>query len=77
MNGPTTGSDLSIHRGGGMSNNSGAIFYLRKMAERCRSAAEESSSDKEALYLVELAESCEERLAERERAETILATEEG
>jgi hypothetical protein len=46
------------------------------MAERCRSAAEESRSDKEALYLVELAESCEERLAERERAETILATEE-
>jgi|HubBroStandDraft_1064217.scaffolds.fasta_scaffold270174_2 hypothetical protein len=76
MTGPTTGSDLSIHRGGGMSNNSGAILYLRKMAERCRRAAEESRSGEEAQYLVELAESCEERLAERERAETILATEE-
>jgi hypothetical protein len=59
-----------------MSNNSGAILYLRKMAERCRRAAEESLSDKEAQYLIELAESCEERLAERERAETILAMQE-
>jgi hypothetical protein len=58
-----------------MSNNSGTIFYLRKMAERCRRAAEESRSDKEAQYLVELAQGCEERLAERERAETILASQ--
>jgi len=58
-----------------MSNNSGTIRYLRQMAERCRRAAEESSGE-EALYLVELAESCEQRLAERERTETILATEE-
>jgi hypothetical protein len=59
-----------------MSNNSGTILYLRKMAERCRRAAEESRSDEEAQYLVELAASCEERLADRERTETILASEE-
>jgi hypothetical protein len=59
-----------------MSNNSGTISYLRKMAERCRRAAEESRSDEEAQHLLELAESCEERVAERERAETILASEE-
>lgn len=59
-----------------MSNNSGTISYLRKMAERCRRAAEESRSGEEADYLVELAQSCEQRLAERERTETILATEE-
>jgi aspartate/glutamate racemase len=59
-----------------MSNNSGTISYLRKMAERCRRAAEESRSDEEAQYLVEIAQSCEERLAERQRAEMILASEE-
>ena len=59
-----------------MSNNSGTISYLRKMAERCRRAAEESRSDEEAHHLVELAESCEQRLADRERTEIILASEE-
>jgi hypothetical protein len=76
MTGPTMARDLSVHRGGGMSNNAGAILYLRKMADRCRRAAEESRSGEEAQYLVELAQSCEERLAEREHAETILAMEE-
>jgi hypothetical protein len=58
-----------------MSNNSGSISYLRKMAERCRRAAEESRSGDEAHSLVELAESCEQRLAAREMTETILASE--
>lgn len=59
-----------------MTNNSGTISYLRKMADRCRQAAEESRDGEEARYLVEIAESCERRLVERERAETILASEE-
>jgi hypothetical protein len=56
-----------------MSNISGTILYLRKMAERCRRAAEESRSDEEAQVLVDLAVSCEERVAEREKAELMLA----
>ena len=62
--------------GGRMSNNSGTISYLRKMAERCRRAAEESRSGEEAQSLVALARSCEQRLVDRQRTETILASEE-
>lgn len=58
-----------------MSNNSGSITSLRKMAERCREAAEASASGEEARALFELALSCEQILAERERAETIVASE--
>ena len=58
-----------------MAGTSGSITYLRHMAERCRRAAEGQDSN-EARYLMEIAESCEERLAEQERAAEIVASEE-
>ncbi|HWI27223.1 MAG TPA: hypothetical protein VN668_09660 [Stellaceae bacterium] len=57
-----------------MIGRSGSIVYLRQMAERCRRAAEETSGS-EAAELVELAERCEERLAEHEHASEVLAEE--
>jgi hypothetical protein len=59
-----------------MTDQSGSIAHLRRMAERCRSAAKEKSGA-EARELVELARQCEERLAERERANELVASEEG
>ena len=58
-----------------MIDHSGSVTYLRRMAELCRRAAAEKSGA-EAEELVELAERCEERLAERVRAGEILADEE-
>ena len=58
-----------------MAGTSGSIAYLRHMAERCRRAAEDRHGD-DARYLVEIAESCEERLAEQERAAEMVASEE-
>jgi len=53
----------------------GSIAYLRQMAARCRRAAQETSGA-QARELVDLAERCEERLAERERASDLVASEE-
>jgi len=50
-----------------MLDHPGSVGYLRKMAERCRSAARELGGD-EARELLELAQRCEERLSERARA---------
>lgn len=58
-----------------MIDRPGSIAYLRSMAERCRRAAQELGGD-EARDLVDLAERCEERLAERERADDLVASEE-
>ncbi len=58
-----------------MIDRPGSMVYLRRMAERCRRAAEELSGD-EARDLVDLAERCEERLAERARASELVASEE-
>jgi len=58
-----------------MAGNSGSIAYLRHMAERCRQAAEGRQGE-DARYLVEIAESCEERIAEQERAAEMVASEE-
>ena len=58
-----------------MAGTSGSMAYLRQMAERCRRAAEGQDGN-EARYLTEIAESCEERLAEQERAAEIVASEE-
>jgi hypothetical protein len=58
-----------------MTGTFGTNFYLRKMAERFRRAAQERSGE-DALYLMALAEGCERRLAERERAAALVASEE-
>jgi hypothetical protein len=58
-----------------MAGTSGSIAYLRQMAERCRRAAEDQRGE-DAQYLVEIAEGCEERLAEQERAAEVVASEE-
>jgi hypothetical protein len=58
-----------------MAGTSGSIAYLRHMAERCRRAAEDRQGE-DARYLVEIAERCEERLAEQERAAEMVASEE-
>ncbi len=58
-----------------MIDRPGSIAYLRSMAERCRHAAQELGGE-EARDLVDLAERCEERLAERERADDLVASEE-
>jgi hypothetical protein len=58
-----------------MIDRPGSVAYLRRMAERCRRAAEELSGD-EARDLVDIAERCEERLAERSRASELVASEE-
>jgi hypothetical protein len=64
------------HRGGeAMTDRSGSVAYLRRMAERCRRAAAEMEGT-EARELVELARRCEDRIAERERADEMLAAEE-
>jgi len=57
-----------------MNDRPGSIVYLRKMAERCRRAAQELSGD-EARDLVDIAERCEERLAERQRIAELVASE--
>ena len=57
-----------------MSDHPGTISYLRNMAERCRSAARECRGE-EARYLAALADDCEQRLAERERAAEMVASE--
>ena len=56
-----------------MNDRPGSIVYLRKMAERCRRAAQELSGD-EARDLVDIAERCEERLAERQRIAELVAS---
>lgn len=58
-----------------MAGTSGSIAYLRQMAERCRRAAEDRRGE-EAHYLMEIAQSCEERLAEQEHAAEMIASEE-
>jgi hypothetical protein len=58
-----------------MAGTSGSIAYLRHMAERCRRAAEGQPGD-DAHHLLKIAESCEERLAEQERAAEMVASEE-
>lgn len=55
-------------------DHSGSITYLRRMAQRCRRAASEMSGE-EAQELVDLAQRCEARLAERTRAAEVLADE--
>ena len=50
-------------------------FGAAHMAERCRRAAESQRGD-EARYLMEIAQGCEERLAEQERAAEMVASEE-
>jgi hypothetical protein len=60
--------------GKAVSDCSGTIAYLRKMAERCRRAAQECRGD-EALYLAALANDCEQRLAERVKVAEIVASE--
>jgi hypothetical protein len=59
-----------------MIDRPGSIVYLRRMAERCRRAAQELGGD-EARYLVDIAERCEERLAEREWVSELVASEVG
>jgi hypothetical protein len=63
------------HGGKVMIDHPGSIAYLRQMAERCRRAAEEKSGA-QAEELLELAERCEERLAEHARTSEVLAEEE-
>lgn len=58
-----------------MIDRPGSIVYLRRMAERCRLAARDLEGE-EARDLVDLAERCEERLAERERIDELVASEE-
>jgi len=58
-----------------MIDRPGSVAYLRTMAERCRRAAQELGGDA-ARDLVDLAERCEERLAERERVSELVASEE-
>ncbi|MGO8917934.1 MAG: hypothetical protein ACLQJR_18690 [Stellaceae bacterium] len=58
-----------------MIDRPGSIAYLRRMAERCRSAAKELSGE-EARDLVDLAQRCEERLADRARVSELVASEE-
>lgn len=58
-----------------MIDRPGSIAYLRRMAERCRRAADELGGD-EALELVDIARRCEERLAEQKRASELVASEE-
>jgi hypothetical protein len=58
-----------------MMDHSGSVAYLRRMAERCRRAAEDKRGE-EARELLELAERCEARLAERAWASEVLAEEE-
>jgi len=58
-----------------MIDRPGSIVYLRRMAERCRRAAQELSGE-EARDLVDLAERCEERLAESARVGELVASEE-
>jgi hypothetical protein len=57
-----------------MIDRPGSVAYLRSMAERCRYAAQELSGD-EARELVEIAQRCEARLAERERVSELVASE--
>jgi hypothetical protein len=57
-----------------MTDHSGSMAYLRQMAERCRRAAGEKRGV-EARELLDLAERCEERLAERVWASEVLAEE--
>jgi hypothetical protein len=58
-----------------MIDHPGSVAYLRRMAERCRSAAEEKSGA-QAEELLEMAERCEERLAQYARTSEVLADEE-
>lgn len=58
-----------------MIDRPGSIAHLRRMAERCRRAAQEAGGA-EALELVALALRCEERLAAQERAGELVASEE-
>lgn len=58
-----------------MIDRPGSIVYLRRMAERCRRAAAELTGEA-AHDLVDLAERCEERLAERQHASELVASEE-
>jgi hypothetical protein len=58
-----------------MAGTSGSIAYLRYMAERCRRAAEDQQGEA-ARNLMEIAASCEERLAEHEHAAEMVASEE-
>lgn len=57
-----------------MSDTSGSISYLVKMAARCRRAAADLRGDDQS-YLIDLAERCEKRIAEYRRAEELVATE--
>jgi hypothetical protein len=58
-----------------MMDRPGSIAHLQRMAERCRRAAKELSDD-EARALVDIAERCEERLAEHARTRELVASEE-
>jgi hypothetical protein len=58
-----------------MDDYSGTIAYLRSMADRCRRVAEELRGE-DAQYLVALAQDCEQRLAERQKAARLVASEE-
>jgi hypothetical protein len=58
-----------------MLDRPGSVAYLRSMAERCRHAARQLSGE-QARELVEIAQRCEERLAERERVSELVASEE-
>jgi hypothetical protein len=58
-----------------MIDRPGSVTYLRRMAEQCRRAAQEKSGE-EAWALVDLAQRCEERLAERARTSELVASEE-
>lgn len=58
-----------------MMDRPGSIAYLRRMAERCRVAAQEMNAES-ARDLVDLAERCEERLAAHERASELVDSEE-
>lgn len=57
-----------------MTDQSGSIIHLRRMAERCRRAAADAKGA-EARDLTTLAEQCEDRIAQRERTLEVLAAE--
>jgi len=57
-----------------MMERPGSTAHLQRMAERCRRVAKELSDD-EARALVDIAERCEERLAEHARTRELVASE--
>ena len=59
-----------------MSAYDGSVWHLRKMAERCRRAAQDLGNAEEVKQLLAVARGCEEKARTREHAMTAIASEE-